>query len=255
MTRRTDWVKQVREDEEMILLDIEKNKEEFEKLREEEDKILSEIEKKREEFERQEKENKVDFILLKIDLFCSRCDNKIKETEYNKLNFIYGQDISNVPGNEIFCSDCLTTPFWKTGTLDKNCSTGIGYITEVLVAKFLGIKTCFDIEGKFNHLAFDMYEHEDWLRINAKGATLRGNGWSFSTRKNKVTDFFFCIGYDRYRKHVKSVHIIPNADYISKMGSLYISIDNTDYEWFREDEKPWDELFHTMKLADCPILI
>jgi len=239
-------------DEENILCNIQKKKEE---LIIDEENILCNVQKKKEEFDKLEKENRVNFVIVKRDAFCSRCNNKITKIDYNRLAFIYEKSIDNIPDNDIFCLECLNSPFWRTGTLDKNCSTGIGYVTEVLVAKFLGIKTCFDIEGKFNHLAFDIYEDEDFGRINVKGSTFRGNGCSFAIRKNKIADFFFCIGYDRDRKHVKVVYIIPNEDYISEMASLYISIDDFTYEWFRQDEKPWDELFHTMKLEDCPVIL
>lgn len=146
----------------------------------------------------------------------------------------------------------------RNNMIDPDSNQGIGYITEVLVAKFLGIKTCFDITDNFNHQSFDLYEHEDFNMINAKGSTLRyykgNNFWWFATERNRTPDFFFCIGYDKRRRHVKRVYIIPNDNYVVNLTGLYMSLHGSEYKWFREDEKPWDELFHTLKLDNCPVL-
>lgn len=150
----------------------------------------------------------------------------------------------------------------RNGNLDPNSSLGKGYITEILVAKFLGIKTCFDLTNNFSYPKYDMFEHEDWGLINVKGSTLmrKGNGsyQYFSIRKNTRPDFFFCIGYDENRKHVKSIHIIPNECYVSTLHTICIPYsDNSKWDIFkeREDEvKKWDDLFHTLKLENCPVL-
>ena len=108
-----------------------------------------------------------------------------------------------------------------------------------------------------------MIEHEYWRKIDAKGSSLRIQSGSllchsFGINKNKKADFFFCIGYDEDRKHVKAVFIIPNNEDISKLGIITVPCDR-DSKWneFKESEeevKKWDDLFHTMKLDNCPIL-
>lgn len=159
-----------------------------------------------------------------------------------------------------YYSKCLTD--CRNNDLDPDSDVGKGYITEVLVAKFLGIKTCFDMTGVFNHKAFDMYEHEDWGKIDVKGSNLYDyNGyltWHFNTKKNKYPDFFFCIGYDKEMMHVESVYIIPNGDDVCELVSVSIPKGrHSKWNVFKESEeelKKWDELFHVLKLENCPVL-
>lgn len=148
----------------------------------------------------------------------------------------------------------------RNKNLDPDSSCGFGYISEVLTAKFLGIKTCFDITGNFNHRKFDMYQHEDFGRIDSKGSKLfYYEGcyyWIFTTRKNNIPDFFFCIGYNDTRTEVMCVYIIPNENIIT--NAIYINKNwnqhKDPYYWYKQDPKPWNDLFHTLKLEDCPVL-
>lgn len=143
--------------------------------------------------------------------------------------------------------------------LDPDSTVGFGYMTEVLIAKFLGIKTCFDMTGNFNYREFDIYQHEDFGRIDAKGSKLlyyKGYYyWEFHTKKNKTVDFFFCIGYNDTRTEVISVYTIPNENIVD---NLYINKNWNQHEdpyyWHKQDPKPWDDMFHTLKLEDCPVL-
>jgi hypothetical protein len=133
-----------------------------------------------------------------------------------------------------------------------------------LVKKFLGIEDCFDITENFNYPGYDLIEHEDWGKIDAKGSSLLtekrtlGLHHRFSTHKNKKADFFFCIGYDEDRKHVLVVYIIPNDVDISKLDAIYVPYNGSSkYNIYKESEeeiKKWDDVFHTMKLDNCPVL-
>ncbi len=151
----------------------------------------------------------------------------------------------------------------RNNNLDPKSTHGIGYITAVLVKKFLGIEDCFDITGNFCYPEFDMIEHKDWGKIDAKGSSLHVQHGillchSLVIRKNKTADHFFCIGYDKYRKHVIAVYIIPNDEYISELENITIPYGRiSKYHKFKESEeevKKWDDLFHTMRLDNCPVL-
>lgn len=151
----------------------------------------------------------------------------------------------------------------RNNNLDPNSSHGIGYITEVLVAKKLGIKTCFDITGNFNYPGYDTFEHKDWGIINVKGSILRCNnkGLShhhFNINKNAKPDFFFCVGYDKEMKHVTSIHIILNGDDVNTLNGITIRYGNDSiWDVFKESEEEidkWDALFHTLKLENCHVL-
>lgn len=150
----------------------------------------------------------------------------------------------------------------RNNNLDSNSNQGIGYITSVLVKKFLGIEDCFDITGNFCYPGYDMFEHKDWGLIDAKGSSLKTNKdklcHGFSTNKNEKADHFFCIGFDIDRKHVIEVFIVPNDDDISKLDGINISYKRySKYNRYKESEeevKKWDDLFHTLKLDSCPVL-
>ena len=151
----------------------------------------------------------------------------------------------------------------RNNNLDPSSGPGIGYITAVLVKKFLGIEDCFDITDNFNYRGYDMIEHEDWGLIDAKGSSLfeTKDGYLchvFHTNKNQKADFFFCIGYDKDRKHVMEVFIIPNGDDVSKLNTITAPYNgNSKWNVFKENEeevKKWDSVFHTLKLDNCPVL-
>ena len=146
--------------------------------------------------------------------------------------------------------------------VDPKSKQGIAYITEVLVSKFLGLPTCFEIIDNFCYPKYDMIEHEDWGLVDAKGSSLLViHGYlyhEFGINYNKKADHFFCIGYDKDRKHVLAVFIIPNEERISKLYDIPIPYNrNSKYNRYKESEKEvkkWDDLFHTLKLDNCPVL-
>lgn len=151
----------------------------------------------------------------------------------------------------------------RNSNLDPNSSHGIGYITEALVAKKLGFKTCFDVTGNFNYQGYDIFENKDWGKINVKGSMLAsGKNLSayhtFHTNRNKKPNFFFCVGYDHDMKHVTTVYIIPNDDYVRTLSSIRIPYDsNSNWDIFEESKDEiykWNNLFHTLKLKNCPVL-
>ena len=153
----------------------------------------------------------------------------------------------------------------RNGNLDSNSPAGVGYIAATLVKKFLGIEDCFDITDNFCHPKYDMIEHEDWGLIDAKGSSLleRKDGClyhMFGINKNEKADFFFCIGFDKDRKHVLAVSIIPNDNDISKLNNIKVYYNGngiSKYNKHKESEeeiKKWDNMFHTMKLDNCPVL-
>ena len=107
-----------------------------------------------------------------------------------------------------------------------------------------------------------MIENDDWGIIDVKGSSLSYSGgllyWCFYIGKNTKPDFFFNVGYDEYMKHVEGFYIVPNEDYVSKLGSIWTPYrGNSKWNIFREGEKEvrkLDRPFHTLKLEDCPVL-
>ncbi len=151
----------------------------------------------------------------------------------------------------------------RNKNLDPNSSPGIGYIAATLVKKKLGIDDCFDITDNFCYRKYDMIEHKDREKIDSKGSSLIipicGKPYhEFGIHKNKKADFFFCIGFDKERKHILAIFIIQNDEYVGELEAINISYNgNSKWNKFKESEeevKKWDELYHTMKLDNCPVL-
>ena len=152
---------------------------------------------------------------------------------------------------------------FRNENLDPRSPIGKGYITKSLVARYLGVDSCFDITGELVGFDYDMFEHEDWGNISVKGSLLihskRGfRGHYFNILKNDEIDFFFNIGYDEEMKNVIRFFIVPNDDYISKLDGIYVPYHlNSKWAIFKESEEEVEklnEIFHSMKMESCPIL-
>jgi len=195
--------------------------------------------------------------------YCGKCIDKYTygKERYNRNREHYRELGREYYGRNRECilNYCKNKTDCRNNNLDPDSNHGIGYITEVLVSKFLEIKTCFDMTGNFCYPGYDLLRNEDWGLINAKESKLYNeNGYEchrFYINKNEEPDFFFCIGYDQDRTHVLSAHYIPNDYYISKLTALSVPMRGySKYSWFEEDPKPWDDLFHTLKLEKCVVL-
>ena len=69
--------------------------------------------------------------------------------------------------------------------------------------------------------------------------------------------------YDEYMKEKsrqKCRNKCLDPDSTKGFGSSTIRInvnwdqDKDPYYWYKQDPKPWNDLFHTLKLEDCPVL-
>lgn len=185
----------------------------------------------------------------KIIKKCCKCGYE-RPFKYLKIN---RNDNGYWDGSYICANGCAKT---RIGELDPDSKYATGYITEKLIANFLGIETCSDITGRINQQkGYDLWQ-EDWERIQSKGSRLIINngisGWQYGIYKNIGCDFFFCIGYDEERRHVESMLIIPNNDDICRLDMLFVpEFGYSEFDIFEEDIRPWDDLFHTMRLDNC----
>ena len=152
----------------------------------------------------------------------------------------------------------------RNKNLDPNSNQGIGYITCTLVKKYLGVEDCFDITGNFNYPGYDLIETEKYGSVDTKGSTLIDLSkvghfvHVFATCKNEKPDTFFCIGYDKDRKNVIVVYIIPNDEDIKKITGIHIHINGrSKYHKFRENKdeiEKWNNIYHTLHIDNCPVL-
>lgn len=191
-------------------------------------------------------------LMRHVILNCDFCGNKIKRLYYENIY------------KEIACPRCFKA-CWRTKELDPDSTKGISYMTDVLVAKKLGIQLNANKTGKLHNFV-DMI-HPKLGNIKAAGAKLdmrsKHNFLIVKPYVNKIDTYIF-IGYDEERRHILRVYIVPigfirkhfNVRYSdTTYKKMSISLNNKNKMLvFRQDEKEWDDFFHTLSLSNCPVL-
>lgn len=129
------------------------------------------------------------------------------------------------------CKECWTfkADHNKNSRLSRNkgvsiySSYGMGYISRILVAKYLGV----DLEcEKTDNYSIHTLEHDDYGIILTKGSKFYDNknyNWVFNIDQRLQPDHYFCIGYNDTLTEIKCVLIIPNERRFYKKHNLLIS--------------------------------
>lgn len=138
-------------------------------------------------------------------------------------------------------------------------------MTDFLAAKKLGLQLNTKKTGKL--VNFVDITHPILGNIKVIGSSLdRRSRHNFSIAKfyiDKIDTYIF-IGYDKERRHILRVYIVP-IDFIRKyvdirdLDTMYIKLcvslsHKNKMSIFRQDEKEWDDFFHTLSLNNCPVL-
>lgn len=141
--------------------------------------------------------------------------------------------------------------------LDKDSTTGKGFIGQQIIAKILGVEDC-NIKTNNFHSIIDAYDHIKYKRIQVKTVHFNKYGrWTIGhIMYNFDTLFIICMNNDF--NNIERVYIIP-AQEIKNRGiysvSIYSSVHrNSWYENFRVDQRPYNKILHNMKIEDCPVL-
>lgn len=143
----------------------------------------------------------------------------------------------------------------RTGQLDRNSNTGKSIIDQAVTAKILGTE---DLNIKMNNLGYYIdIEHEKHGNIDVKSSSLvtirkrtvkalvKYYAWRFHTYRKIDVDTFICIGYDRYRKCIERVWIIPREMVYS--DSIYIPRDSISrYDKFSIDPILYNDTYHNL---------
>jgi hypothetical protein len=188
--------------------------------------------------------------ILERILVCDFCRKEINRAYYESKD------------KKIACPACFNSK-WKVKELNPDSTVGISRLTDILVAKKLGIELTSNKSGKFANVT-DMFDTK-MGRIKVAGSSLhikdRNHPYhNFLLTKSHVEkiDTYIFIGYDVDRKHIIRVYIVP-VDFIKKhiyqhkknndRKYLKLSIPMTsinrgkDMEIFKQDQKEWDDLF------------
>lgn len=145
----------------------------------------------------------------------------------------------------------------RTGNLDRDSESGKSLIDQAITSNVLKIE---DLNIKMNNFGYyiDM-RHKKYGKIDVKGSsprTIRAglykyHVYEFHTYGKIGIDTFICIGYDKNRKSVKYVWIVPNDEWVSDRDRITIS-DSEDSKSFillREflvDSKPYNDAYYSL---------
>lgn len=195
---------------------------------------------------------------------CSKCRN---DKTYIKSNgepqWITDCDDNGIWNGGYLCNACYrkyrygyiqkTVTNYSTGNIAIDGIHALCLLSQAVVAKGLGVE---DLNIKNDNFMWyvDMY-HENHGKIDVKGDTLdkKLRGWNFHSRHKIDCDTYFCLGYDRDKKNIDVVYIIPNYDWIVELSSIYISKDSIrstkhDYDKYKVDPKLYNDLYKSLMI-------
>jgi len=174
-------------------------------------------------------------------------------------------------GENYYCDSChhKLKRKCRNKLVEKDSNTGKGFRVEQVVAKALGLKNC-NLELDDFNTVFDLYDpikYKD-IQVRSIGPSIRKATWNGREYIYDVCHFalnlpecdtFFAICMSKGYKDIERIYAIP-VDKLPKDGLAKGMTIYKDpkfpawYEQYRIDEKPFNEIYHSMKIDDCPII-
>lgn len=148
---------------------------------------------------------------------------------------------------------------WRIGLLDPLSPVGKGFIGQQIVAKTYEVEDCNLKMDNFNFYV-DLAKIGKYGYCEVKIATFnkRNGKWEFEGIDPEHFDslFIVCMDKNEFWKNVERVYIIPVEYIISSHITIYENTSTKLSKWekFRIDHKPFDKIYHNMKLENCKIL-
>lgn len=172
-------------------------------------------------------------------------------------------------GVHYICSACYETnrrdSDWKKGNLDPLSSTGKGFIGQQVVAKRYNVEDCNLLMNNF-HFYVDISKIEEYGYCEVKTRSFdilkdKYEQWLFDTIREQEYDTLILLCMDRNIPwtNVERAYAIP-WEVVVNRNKTNITIARNSlrnghwHEEFRIDEKPFNEIYHNMKLENCKIL-
>ena len=139
---------------------------------------------------------------------CFRCRTN------DRYTFRYYDDEGNWTGKYI-CKNChnkIKTDC-RNRNLDPLSTVGKGFIGEMIIAKYLGLKNCNLELDNFN-ARFDISPDSGYKRIQVKTPSLIGGKWKATIGKthNFDTVFIVCMDKNEPWKDIKRMYIVPEEE-------------------------------------------
>lgn len=191
--------------------------------------------------------------------------NKIDCTEYLCKDCWNKYYYYNIAKYDHESRDFILNAQFRTGKLSRYSTNGIGFVGAQIVAKTLGVDDC---NIKMDNFCFyvDLSKHDIYGIGEVKTATLNKiNGcWKFTIENEYFifnTMFLVCMDENEPWKNVERIYAIPKKEIIQHGIGITIVKNPLRCTWYddtkkkyRIDEKPFDEIYHKMKLKNCTVL-
>jgi len=139
---------------------------------------------------------------------------------------------------------------YRIGNVRKDSDYGISMISQAVVVKIFKIEDLTIKENNFKY--YIDAESNEHGKIDVKSSTLQQYGiYDFVNRMKIDCDTYICLGYDRHRRNIDNVYVIPNEEWISKLRHLCIPKNpsrTSKYDKFKVDSSPYNRAFSDLMI-------
>lgn len=190
------------------------------------------------------------------DRKCSECGNV--ETYIDNAGREYWfADIyrnKNWDKESYLCLSCYNKrqTLYRTVGVDRDSNDGKAAIDQAVVVKVLDIE---DLNIRMDNFRWHIdAEDKKNGKIDIKGECLSSRGvWNFSTRNKIDCDTYICLGYDRNRKKIEAVFVVPNEDWVINLTKLNITKNSCrttkyNYDRYKVDSTVYDDTYQDLML-------
>lgn len=193
---------------------------------------------------------------------CLRCNKTIEEILIERPN------LKKVFWRRGICDPCYHKLKRKCRNkeIEKDSNFGKGFRIEQVIAKVLDIKNCNIELDNFNSV-FDLYDPVKYKEIQCRSTkpSIRKAKWR---EREYIYDVWHIpLGLPEYDtlivtcmsidyKNIDRMYAIP-VDKLPESEGLTIYKEpkvRPWYEDYRIDEKPYNDVYHSMKIEDCPVI-
>lgn len=180
-----------------------------------------------------------------------------KDGKWDKSSYIcnlcYNKENSKLPNSNI--NIIKSQRKFRNKQLSINCTSGRGFIGEQIWCKVRGVKNCNIETDNFSYV-FDHSPDREYGIVNTKISSLhtKQNNWNFDLRGKCDNVVLICMNVNWIE--IERIYIIPSKE-IGNRTKTTISKNSTSESWYekyRIDNAPYNEVYKSMNLSDCPVL-